>query len=74
MSDRTRIRQFWKPDGKKINADSENTLKNWMRQNSFSTAPGALTVLLHSRIHDSARANLARTLVGERAGKGKGGV
>lgn len=73
MQDHTRIRKFWKPDGKNMNKENERQLKAWMHQHALSTAPGALTVLLHSKVHDSARGHLARTLA-EPPGKSKRGA
>jgi hypothetical protein len=65
MSDRTRIRKYWKPDGKATHADNERKIKRWMAQHALSTAPGSLTVLVHSPVHESVRAYFVRTLDGQ---------
>lgn len=62
MSDRIQIRTYWKPDGKTVHNGHESKLKAWLKQHALSTAPGALTVVLHSRVHDSARKHLAHAL------------
>lgn len=49
-----RLRAFWKPDGKSIDTNNENRLKNWMTTNGLSAGPGDITMFLR----DSAKADL----------------
>jgi|HubBroStandDraft_5_1064220.scaffolds.fasta_scaffold184747_2 hypothetical protein len=62
MSDRKQIRSYWKPDGKTVHAGNEKRIKDWLERHALSTAPGALTVILHSRVHESVRKHLARAM------------
>ena len=61
-SSRALIRGFWKPDGKKVNANNQEKLKRWMHSHGFSIGPGAITLLLHSPVHESARNHAVRVL------------
>jgi hypothetical protein len=65
MSDRKLIRMYWKPDGKTVNNGHESKLKAWLTQHALSIAPGALTVVLHSPVHESARRHLAGALAAQ---------
>ena len=62
MSDRKQIRTYWKPDGKTVDAEHESKIMKWLSQHALSTRPGALTVFLHSPVHQSARKYLARAI------------
>ena len=62
MSERNRIRVFWKPNGKTKSVAHERKMRKWMEHHALSTAPGALTVLIHSPVHESARHHLVRAL------------
>ena len=56
------LRAIWKPNGKHIDAAGERALKAWMHEHGFSTTPGAVTIFLHHRVHESARHHAASTL------------
>ena len=62
MSDQNRIRLFWKPDGKTVDAEHESKMKAWLKRHAISTGPGALTVILHSPVHESVRKHLVHAL------------
>jgi hypothetical protein len=62
MSNRNQIRSFWKPDGKTVHSENQRRLKAWLSHHALSTHPGALTILLHSPVHESARKHLARAI------------
>ena len=62
MSDRKQLRAFWKPDGKSVHAGNEKRIKDWLAQHALSTAPGALTMILHSPVHESVRKHLAQAM------------
>jgi hypothetical protein len=56
------LKRFWKPDGKKISFPNQEQLRNWMKENGLSTRPGAITLFLHSRVHESARSHSVKKL------------
>jgi hypothetical protein len=65
MSDRKQIRTYWKPDGKTVDAENETKIRKWLSQHALSTRPGALTVILHSPVHESVRKHLARAIASQ---------
>jgi len=69
MSDRKQIRAYWKPNGKTVDAEHESKIMKWLSQHALSTRPGALTVFLHSPVHESARKHLARAIAAPAAHK-----
>jgi hypothetical protein len=62
ISTRSSIRAFWKPDGKKVDVGNQDKLKRWMQAHGFSTGAGAITLLVHSAVHESARDHAVRML------------
>lgn len=63
MSDEKKIlKRFWKPDGRAISQVNRDHLHNWMSKNGLSTRPGAITVLIHSQVHQSARSHALKAL------------
>jgi hypothetical protein len=64
MSDRKQLRTYWKPDGKTVHDGHASKIKGWLKQHALATAPGALTVVLHSPVHESARKHLAHAILG----------
>ncbi len=65
MSDQSKIRMYWKPDGKTIHSKHDSKIRAWLKQHALSTAPGALTVVLHSPVHESARKHLTHALAAQ---------
>ena len=43
------INKYWCPDGKNVNQENENHLKNWMESNNLSTGPGTITKFIYSK-------------------------
>jgi hypothetical protein len=56
------LKRFWKPDGKRISSPNQRQLRNWMMENGLSTRPGAITLFLHSPVHESARSHSFKKL------------
>jgi hypothetical protein len=56
------LKKFWKPDGLTPDPDNEAALKAWMGANGFSKQSGAITALVHSSVHRSARAVAVKAL------------
>jgi hypothetical protein len=56
------LKKYWKPDGKTISKSNQNRLHQWMKAHSLATKPGAITVFIHSVVHESARAHVLRGL------------
>jgi hypothetical protein len=56
------LKRFWKPDGKSISRTNQEHLHQWMSKNGFSTRPGALTVFIHSSMHQTARSHALKAL------------
>ncbi len=56
------LRQFWKPDGKSISRTNQDHLHRWMSKNGFSTRSGAMTVFIHSSMHQTARNHALQAL------------
>lgn len=63
------IKKFWKPDGATISADNEAVLKAWMKAHALSTESGAISTLIHSPVHQSARAAAVRMLRERQSGR-----
>ncbi len=57
------IKNFWKPDGVTRHTENEALLKEWMQLNGLSLQPGAITTLIYSSVHRSARAAAVKTLL-----------
>jgi hypothetical protein len=55
------LENFWKPKGT-LDKDNEAKLKDWMSANGISTAPGMITMFLHTDIFETARAKAAKDL------------
>jgi hypothetical protein len=69
---RKAIHDFWKPDGEQVHVANEAAVKEWMQAHGFDTRPGALSVFLHDKVHDSARRALAvdlKTVIADRKGR-----
>ena len=49
------INKFWCPDGKNINQDNENQLKDWMQSNNLSTGKGTITMFIYSKEMEALR-------------------
>lgn len=56
------LKKYWKPDGKTISKSNQDHLRQWMRSHGFSTQPGAITVLIPSLVHESARTHALRAM------------
>jgi len=61
-TEKNALKSFWKPDGKRISSANEARLRDWMRENGLSTRPGAITVLIHSAVHQSTRGHALKKL------------
>jgi hypothetical protein len=55
------LEAFWKPDGT-LSTDNEAKLKDWMTHNGIGTAPGMITMFIHSAIFEPARAKAVKDL------------
>ena len=62
MSNSNQLRNLWKPNGKHVDAPADRALRAWMRDNGLATAPGAVTMLLHDKVHDLARKHAVKAL------------
>jgi hypothetical protein len=56
------LKRFWKPDGKSISRANQDHLHQWMGKNGLSTRPGAMTVFIHSSVHQTARSHAVKAL------------
>lgn len=57
------IKKFWKPDGQMINLKNDAAIRKWMGTQGLSMQAGAVTALIHSPVHQSARAALVKTIL-----------
>jgi hypothetical protein len=55
------LEAYWKPDGT-LSTDNEAKLKEWMTRNGIGTAPGMITMFIHTAIFESARAKAVKDL------------
>lgn len=60
--ERHTLRTWWKPDGCTVHPENEARLKKWMRSHGLSLRPGAISMLLHSPIHESTRRAAAKAM------------
>lgn len=58
----TKLRKFWKPDGKTVDSANEAKIKAWMKQNGLRTDPGDLTVFLSNTMFMDARDQAVKDL------------
>lgn len=49
------LRSHWKPNAKDVDTSADRALRAWMRAQGLDSGPGAVTLLLHSPVHESAR-------------------
>jgi hypothetical protein len=58
------LRVYWKPDGKTINKENQDKLRDWMRRHDFSTEPGDITMFLYNDApqYQAARVQAAKEL------------
>jgi hypothetical protein len=54
--------KFLQSDDKNANKKNEKALWNWMRKNGFSTAPGQISMFIHSDVLENARDKAVRDL------------
>lgn len=59
---RKQIKRLWKPDSKAVDAVALEKVRSWMKAHGLSTAPGSITMFLHSPVHRSARSAMVADL------------